>query len=350
MSLNKTIMLKEIFQQPEVIKDCFKFNQEILIELSKKIKSSEISTVVIAARGTSDHVAIFAKYLFEIYYNIPVSLAAPSVFTKYNSTIDMSKCLVIGISQSGAAEDVLEVINSANKSNAITVGITNTLNSPIHKGCSHHLYCCAGKEESVAATKTFSSQLFLILNLISLISTDKDLKRSIDFIENSIKYATTLYEQIKETAKIFKFVDECFVLSRGLAYPIAMESALKIQETSYTRARCYATSDFHHGPFAMINKNIPVIIIGVDPKVESDIIEMINKLKSEDVFILSISNSKDIWEKSDISFKIEDHSFDTISNIFIATVISQIFSCELAILKGNDPDNPKGLKKVTITR
>lgn len=347
--MNKTIMWQEILQQKEVIDKCLKYNLPTIDKIKEDISKKSINSIILSARGTSDHVAMFAKYLFEIYYNIPVCLASPSIFTMYNSNINMKNSLVIGISQSGAAEDVAAVLSAANDQNAITIGVTNTIDSLIANKSKYHLYCNAGKENSVAATKTFITQLYLTTLLASHMTNDQHIKNSLDQVDDAIKQAIDLYEQIKLQVLQFKYMQECFVLARGLTLPIAMEAALKIQETSYVRAKAYPISDFHHGPFAMVNKEIPVILISTDNLVEKDTIEIITKLKDQQVSIISITNNSKIACMTDSNILLPTNLLN-ISAAFCASVIAQIFACELSLIKNNNPDSPRGLKKVTITK
>lgn len=347
--MKKTIMWKEINEQKTAIPNCISKNKEILKQISKNFNEKKPTSIIIAARGTSDHVAHFAKYLFETHCGIPVSLAAPSITTLYQAKINFSNSLVIGISQSGSAQDVLEVLQSAKSQGAITIGITNTEDSVVAKESQYHLFCNAGKENSVAATKTFLTQLYLATALVKEISGSKQLDIAINNLDNTIETALSLCQSAIEASQTFRFSNEIFVLARGFGYPISMECALKIQETTYTRARCYSVSDFHHGPFAMVSSEIPIILLSLDKRVEKDSLEMIEKLKNENAFILSITTSKKVSDLSDKSILLPE-DMDEISACFASAIIGQTFACSLAILKSNNPDSPRGLKKVTITR
>lgn len=348
--MNNTTMWKEIFEQPRAISDCLASNKAIIDDLAKKFKEFKPSSVIIAARGTSDHVATYAKYLFEIYCHIPVSLAAPSVMTLYNAQVDMSRCLVIGISQSGAAADALEVLECAAKEGALTVSITNNTESKMAKAAQYHLFCNAGLEKSVAATKTFGTQLCLITMLIAAISGNAAVTAALDKIRPAVESALAMSGEIEEIAKRYRFMRECFVLSRGIIYPIGMETALKIQETCYIRAKAYAVSDFQHGPFAMVDNEIPVILLAVDEHSDKDVRDILVRLKEErSADTLIISNKADLVAQSSNGLKIPDWC-EGIPGAFAAAVLAQMFACTLAVSKGNNPDAPRGLKKVTVTR
>lgn len=346
---NRTHMMKEIMEQDHVLDACKQYNEKVMEGLAKAIKDFAPESVVFAARGTSDHAATFARYIFEIYCSIPVSLAAPSVITAYgNESLNLSRSLVIGISQSGAAADANAVISTARKQGGLTVTVTNTLGSLMAENADYHIYCNAGKEESVAATKSFLTSIYPLTWLAAQLSGNQELVDSLARLPKAVSDALALNEEIANTAKTFRFMDECFVLSRGICYPIAMEAALKIQETSYVRGRCYSVSDFHHGPFAMVSEHTPVIIIAVDKYTNGDAGEMIQKLKKAQAYTLVITTDKDLAGQANDSILLPEW-MNHIEGAFAAAIVAQQFACHLAVLKGNNPDQPRGLNKVTVT-
>lgn len=344
-----TLMWQEIMEEPKVLRDCMKLNKGTIEEIVTCLKESDIQNVIIAARGTSSHAGIYAKYAMGIKLGIPVSLAPPSVFTLYNKELNMKKSLVIGISQSGKAADVLEVLKSANKQGAPTISITNYEDSPLAQESKFHLFCAAGPEKSVAATKTFTSQVFLLAQLVAFWADDEQFKRELSEVPGLLETTFENAEQIRKAVERYRFMSDCFVLARGLNYPIALETALKIQETTYVRAKAFATSDFHHGPFAMVDENTPVIIYAPKGPSLKDVKEMIAKLKTVGADCLIISNDPETLEMADCAIKIYDMENDFITPLINGS-IAQLFACNLALLRGRDPDHPRGLSKVTITR
>lgn len=343
------LMWNEIFEQPEVLRRCSMRNTEVISEIVKVIKEKKIESIVIAARGTSDHAGIYGKYIIEYLTGIPVALAAPSILTIYNKSLNLKNSLVVGISQSGKAADVLEVIKEANKQGAVTVGITNSELSPIAIECKFHLFADAGIEGSVAATKTFTAQMLLLAQLAVTWKNDNDLMESLKLVPQQVAETLKIAETVIEKVQRYRFMEECFVLSRGINYPIAMESALKIQETTYAKAKAYATSDFYHGPYAMIEKSTPVIIYAPEGPCFKDICNMIYKLKESEAELLIVSNNKEAVSLGNCGFTIPNTENDLISPFF-NVVVAQMFACQLALSKGLNPDCPRGLKKVTITK
>lgn len=345
-----TLMQQEIFQQPEVFKKSIDYNKKTLENLVQTLKSKDISNVYIAARGTSDHAGIYGKYLIESMVGIPAGLAAASTITLYGGKINFKNMLVIGISQSGAAADVLEVMRQAKNSGAVTLTITNTLGSPLAEVSDFHLYCDAGLEKSVAATKTFGSQLYLIANFVAMWAENDNLLADLKKIPDNIGKVLEKNSEISELAKRYRFMEECFVLSRGYNYPLAMEAALKIQETNYVRAKAYPISDFHHGPFAMVDEGTAVFMYVSGGNIKEDSKAMIEKLKNVGADICMISDDDELISYGTVSFKIPDtFGSDAIAAFYFA-VFAQLFACDLTAIKGRNPDSPRGLNKVTITK
>ncbi|HBF35760.1 MAG TPA: glutamine--fructose-6-phosphate aminotransferase [Firmicutes bacterium] len=342
-----TQMWNEILEQPAVLESCGRVNEKVLREIVTEVSRRNIQSVIIAARGTSDHAAVYGKYVIEYELGIPVSLAAPSIFTIYKKKLKLPGTLVIGISQSGKAADVLEVLKNAGESGALTVSITNDPNSPLATGAMYHLYCNAGLEKSVAATKTFTAEIFLIAQLVAEWGQNSLFKKELGQLpQNLFKGLDT--DAIKMKMERYRFIQECFVLARGINYAVALESALKIQESTYVRAKAYATSDFYHGPFAMIEKDMPVIVYAPDGPSFVDVMQMIKRLKENLVDLIVVSNVNEAIELGNCNFKIPQTSNDLLSPFYNA-VIAQMLACELAVIKGLNPDQPRGLKKVTIT-
>jgi len=344
-----TKMMNEILEQPEVLLRCYNTNKEKIIKLVETIKGRDISSVVIAARGTSDHAGIYGKYIIECEMGLPVSLASPSVYTIYKRKMNLENSLVIGVSQSGKAADVLEVIKSAKECGAVTVSITNDETSPLATEAGTHLFCDAGLEKSVAATKTCTSEMYLLAQLVAEWAGNENIKRELSLIPNKLSEIFKEGESIAEKVERYRFMDECFVLARGVNYPIALESALKIQETAYVRAKAYATSDFYHGPFAMIQKDMPVIVYAPNGPTLKDTTEMINKLKENDAEIIVVSNNAEVLGMGNCSFEIPQTSNDVVSP-FYNVVLAQMFACNLSLIKGLNPDSPRSLNKITITK
>ncbi len=341
-----TLMRKEIFDTPDVLEKSLSCNAGVLDAVAEKINSA--SAIFIAARGTSDHAAIYAKYVFETLTGKPVGLAAPSVATVYGKQVDYSGSVMIGISQSGEAKDVLCVQQSAKKSGAYTVAITNEESSALAKTADVHVHLCAGQEKSVAATKTFTSQLFALVMIAAACADDKALTEALKALPDEIRRVLELELKIKDTAQRYRFMDSCFTLSRGYDYCMAFEAALKMQECAYIKAKAYSVSDFMHGPIAMIERDTPCLIYLSRGRFSEEMKGVIGRLKEVDADITVVSDDEQLIALADNSIRMPDVCHEILSPLYIAPII-QLFACYTSLTKGLSPDTPRGLKKVTIT-
>ena len=345
-----TKMLDEIFQQPAVLGGIESANKETLTALVEELNARKISHALLAARGSSDHAAIYGKYLLGVYKGVVSGLATPSVITSYGSEPDMSQDLVIGISQSGRAADAIAVLEAANAQGGITVAITNNTESPLAKIAKYHLYCNAGLEESVAATKTFTAQLYLLALLTAYWSANEQLLDDLRKFPESLKQAIESINALAAASVArYRYVTEGFILARGFCYPIAMEMALKTQETCYVKMQGHAISDFYHGPMAQVTPDVPVIVLAPQGKSFKDAEEVIEKITAIGAQILVITDDKALAKKHDHSVLLPVANSEATS-VFMYTVFAQCFAQSLSISKGLNPDAPRLLKKVTITK
>ena len=360
MDFKTTLMWKEINETPRIFSEIQSVNSEVMSKLVKAIKSSAATNFVAAARGTSNHALVYFKYLLEIYSDYTLSLSSPSVLTLYKGKVNYKNSIIIGCSQSGKAEDVLEVIRLGNEQGAITIGITKDEESPIAKEAKFHLYCGAGEEKSVAATKTFSSQLFLLLWLASEISGMKTDLKQLKILSKEVEnFLPQIDELTTKYAQKFKDMKEGFVLSRGITYSIALEATLKLQETCYINMKGYAASEFYHGPMAMVNNETPVIIYAAkndgDEEMQSivraDQIKCVEKMLSLGAPVLLVTNDKLLTGRfrkcndAYINFSVSEEFA-----MFAFAIFAQMFACKISCAVGNNPDAPRALSKVTITK
>lgn len=345
-----TKMLKEIFEQPGVFSGIEKANRETLLKLVAELKEREIDHAVFAARGTSRHAAIYGQYLLGVYKGVVSAIAAPSIITVYDGKLSLGRDLVVGISQSGKAADGLAVLKQANECGALTVAITNNPESPMAKEAKYHLYCAAGEEVSVAATKTFTAQMFLLALLTAYWSDNLELLdglRDLPFISGEM--IKECRQQIEDSTRVFKFMKEGIVLARGFCYPIALEAALKIQETCYVKMKGYAISDFYHGPLAQVDPETPVIVLAPSGKAMSDAEDMIERIREIGAQPFVVTDSAALAEKAGFALTLPGTGNEA-TQAFLFAIFVQIFAQALSVSKGLNPDEPRALKKVTITR
>ena len=347
---NMTKMLQEIFQQPKVLGEIESANKETLTALAKELNAKKITHAVLSARGSSDHAAVYGQYLLGIYKGIVSALAIPSCITLYDGNPDMSGDLVVGISQSGEAADAIAVIEKANEQGAVTVSVTNNQNSPLAKIAKYHLYCNAGLEESVAATKTFTAQMYLLALLCAYWSDNSKLLDSLRALPEALEQAVkSIGSAAAKRVERYRYMFEGFVLARGLCYPVALEMALKIQETCYIKMQGYAVSDFYHGPLAQINPDVPVILLAPAGEALEDSQAMIDRINAMGTQVLVVTDDEALANKSENSVLLPSLGSE-VTSAFLFTVFAQCFAESLSVLKGLNPDSPRALKKITITK
>ncbi len=340
-------MLAEIRQQPAVLEKTIQTEEPRIARIGKLIQDRDINVVILVARGSSDNAAIFGRYLIEMQTGIPVSLAAPSVYTLYKSKMKLERALVIGVSQSGEGSDINEVLETANEFGALTIGITNNADSSIANIAVETLQIHAGIEKSVAATKTYTGQMlhfYMLVNAMLPESARIDIRKIPDYSEQALKTES----QIEELAQRYLFMENCVVVGRGLNYGNSFELALKLMETCYVVAERFSSADFFHGPLAIIERRFPVIMFspkGVTQKLNLRLLDQLNNLNA-DSFV--ITNDPIIANKSTRHMLLEDEIEEALSPIpFI--IPGQLFAAHLSTSKGLDPDNPRSLSKVTRT-
>lgn len=341
--MKETIMLSEIKAQPELIKRCMNTNRELIKEIGQKIKEFKPNNILIAARGTSLHSGMLAKYLFQLYYHLPVSIATPSVFTVYDGEVDLSKTLVIAISQSGKGKDICKVVEKANKCNAFTLGITNTKGSIIANECKYNLWNDVNEAVSYAATKTYTSSLYLLIALIYELTGSDDLKLEDDKVINALNEGLSHYEEIKKLVPVLKNAENTLVMARGKDLSLAMELALKIKETSHYPVHAYPCSEFYHGPIVMVSEKTPTILFGIDKVTNDNIVKMIKDLKYLKAKTIAFTNNEEIKNEADYAlyYDVEDKYA-----IFTSAIMLQLFTNELSVLRGNNPDFHKVLEHI----
>lgn len=360
MLYKDTLMWKEISETPDVFLNEKKANRAVISKLVSKIKAGNATNFIAAGRGTSDHALIYFKYVLESTSQYTVGLAAPSVVTMYDGKSNYGDSIVIGCSQSGKAADVIEVIKRANSQGAITVAITNDEDSPLAKEAKYHLYCAAGEEKSVAATKTFSAELF---NLLWLAAELSDNEKLISDVENLSETITSVIPKIDalttEYAKKFDYMKSGFVLSRGITYAIALEATLKLQETCYIQMKGYAGSDFYHGPMAMVNDKTPVFIYCANSTASAKIAEIvkadqkkcIDKMLELSAPVLVVTNDESLkqeYKAANVAYF--DFGYGEEITMFAFALFAQMIACKISCGIGNNPDSPRALNKVTITK
>jgi len=342
-------MLAEIREQPAALERTLNEEFRPIEELRRRLDVQRPRLIMLAARGTSDNAALFGRYLLEITTGIPVSLAAPSIFTLYKAPINLDGVLVVAVSQSGESTDTNYVLERAREQGALTIGITNEPASTMARLAEHTFLVRAGKEKSVAATKTYTGQL-LMLYLLAY-ALDAPIRRDdLARIPASASAALKLEEGMSARAERYRFMEHTVVIGRGLNYSNAFEFSLKMMETCYVVAERFSSADLLHGPIAMVGQAFPAFVFAPSGVTWPGIRETIDKLDqvgAETTIITDKSNSEALSRVNRsicIPAELED-MFTPIPYI----IPMQLFTALLAEQKGLNPDHPRTLTKVTRT-
>ena len=339
-----SLMMQEIQEQPDILEKTIQAESSKVKKLGTFLRDKDIDLIVLAARGSSDNASLLGRYLLEITTGIPVSLCAPSVSTLYKAKLKLNRALVIGVSQSGEGADINQVLESAKSSGAFTLGITNEADSSMAEIVDETLLIHAGREKSVAATKTYTGQMLHFFLLASILADEKiDYER----IPNLAAEALKLKPEVEELVQRYVFMENCVVVGRGLNYGNSYELALKLMETCYVVAERFSSADFFHGPLAIVERRFPVIMFapkGVSNKSNLDLLKQLKELHADS---FSITNDGEISSLSSRSLQMPE--MDEFLSPIPFIIPAQLFAALLAEAKGIDADAPRSLSKVTKT-
>lgn len=342
-----SLMLAEIEQQPDAIERTIAKEGPKIAAFGARLKAKRPRLIVLVARGSSDNACLFGRYLLEMSTGIPVSLAAPSVHTLYKGKLDLRDTLVIGVSQSGEGVDINIVLTNAKKAGATTVAITNEAQSTMAGITDETFLIHAGREKSVAATKTYTGQL-LIFHLLARAMSDSLAKLAIESIPELAARSLTLKPQIRELIERYTFMERCVVVGRGLNYGNAYEFSIKLMETCYIVAERFSGADFLHGPIALIAPRFPVFVIAPPGPTLKGSRELLAKLKDLGAETLVISSEETLCKNASRAIKIPERVDELLSTIPYI-IPAQLFAGYLAEARGLSPDKPRSLEKVTRT-
>lgn len=349
-------MLEEIRQQPEALARTLARELPRAERFRREVERRRPRLILLAARGTSDNAAQFGRYLLEITTRIPVSLAAPSIFSLYGAPVDLGEALVIAISQSGESTDTNLVLERARAQGALTVGITNEAGSALACLAEFPFLVRAGREKSVAATKTYTGQLMILYLLAWALGARlriDDLRR----VPEWAAAALDLEPRVRAVAERYRFMDHAVVVGRGLNYANAFEFSLKLMETCYVVAEPFSSADFLHGPIAMVERAFPVFAFappGVTWPSLRDTLGRLHRLKAE-ILILTDRGQREALALGAEAIclpaapRARGASPQDLYTPIPYVIPAQLFAATLAVRKGLDPDRPRTLNKITRT-
>lgn len=357
-------MLKEIYEQPRVIKDTYRgrlLSNQGIIQMAgvedNLEKFMNAQRILIIACGTSWHAGLVAEYIFEEFTRIPVEVEYASEF-RYRNPIINKGDVVIPISQSGETADTLAAIKLAKEKGAFVFGVCNVVGSSISRETHAGAYTHAGPEIGVASTKAFTTQI-TVLTLIALrLAKAKGTMNNSDFhrylqelelIPEKVQEALQTNEKAKEIATVFKDSTNCLYLGRGYNFPVALEGALKLKEISYIHAEGYPAAEMKHGPIALIDEHMPVIVIAPRQGHYDKVVSNIQEIKSRSGRIIAVVTKGDtqVRDLADYVIEIPDTA-DALSPL-LTTIPLQLLSYHIAVMRGCNVDQPRNLaKSVTV--
>lgn len=344
-------LIEEIQEQPEVIARWLDTQLDSVRQIAGEIRKRDIDYVFLAARGTSDHAGVYAQYLWGSRNRLPVALAAPSLFTMYGETPRLERALVVGISQSGQSPDIVSVIAEGRRQGAITLAVTNDPGSPLAQSAEYTIDIHAGPEKAVAATKTFTSTLISLAALsLALDAETSDAEfDQLRAVPGAMRQALEQNEQAAMIAAKCREMGHCVVLGRGYNYATAQEWALKLKELSYVFADVYSTADFQHGPIAIVERGFPVLAVAPSGAVFADQLALLRRLRDDyGADLLVVSDSAEARDLGHTSLTMPEGLPEWLTPI-VGIVPAQLFCYHLTRAKGLDTEQPRTLRKVTLT-
>lgn len=357
-------MLKEIYEQPKVIKDAIRGRMNAsdgwiklggVSEFANRINNAK--RIIITACGTSWHSGLIAEYLIETLARVPVEVEYASEF-RYRNPIVNESDVVIAISQSGETADTLAAIEIAKERQALVYGICNVIGSSIARATHAGSYTHAGPEIGVASTKAFTTQV-VILTLMALQLAQQKGTISLSYLRQILYELENLHEKleatlkldghIKEIASKIKDVENALYLGRGYNFPVALEGALKLKEISYIHAEGYPAAEMKHGPIALIDENLPVIILATNESAYEKIVSNVQEVKARKGIVIAVVNEGDTQIKQMADYVIEVPKTEEVLSPLVTMIPLQLLSYHIAVMRGANVDQPRNLaKSVTV--
>lgn len=338
-------MAAEIAEQPAVLGTLVRRRAEIA-NAAAAIAARPPRFALLAARGSSDHAALYAKYLIEVLLGLPVGLVSPSTVTLYGARPDLRDVLLVTVSQSGASPDLLEVTEVARQQGALTVAVSNSPSSPLDTAAELAVHVGAGTEHAVAATKTYSATLLALYLLIDAVrGGDGANVANIEELAQRALYDSV--DGVERAVHRYRFVDRILTTARGYSYASALEAALKLAETSYLAARAYSGADLLHGPVAAVDEDTAVLAVtgaGCGGNTMHDVLDAVGQRGADVLAVGSAATGKPASARIHVPEVAEELA------PIVEVLPVQRLALGLALARGGDPDRPRGLRKETRTR
>jgi glucosamine--fructose-6-phosphate aminotransferase (isomerizing) len=345
------IMSAEIDQQPEVLGRLWAEQGPEIRRIRASLDRRGHRFVLLAARGTSDHAALYAKYLVEVHQALPAGLVSPSTSTIYGVRPDLSGVLHISVSQSGGSPDLVDSLKAARSCGATTVAVTNNVNSELARAAEFVVDVQAGIERAVAATKSYTAQLLALYLLLgperAVAETESDAARLADAAHATLQGL----DAVAATAGRYRFAGRLVTTARGYSYATAREAALKLMETSYLGAQAFSAADLLHGPMAMIDGETPVIAVATPGRGGAAMTPVLQTLHERKADLVLVGGTDEAVAAAPTAavLPVRTEGIPEELHPVLEILPLQQLALRLALERGVDPDAPRGLRKVTET-
>jgi glucosamine--fructose-6-phosphate aminotransferase (isomerizing) len=338
-------MAAEIVEQPDVWRRLLTQGRAQVDDAARRIAEYDPAMVLFVARGTSDHAALYGKYLTEIIAQRPAGLVSPSTMTTYGARPDLDRVLMIGDSQSGGSPDLVQSLEVARKQGALTLAITNQPGSPLARAAELEIDVMAGPERAVAATKSDTAQLLALYLIIArLRGGDGSRAAGLPALAEQVLAGDAA---VKALAQRYRFASQLVTTARGYSYATAREAALKLMETSYLGAQAFSGADLLHGPLAMIDPQVPVLTVVTEGVGGDAMQQVLPRLADVGADVLCVGSAAAVAEAA-VGIALPAGVSEELSPLLEIIPFQQL-ALHLAVARGGDPDAPRGLKKVTQT-
>ncbi|MBN2494773.1 MAG: SIS domain-containing protein [Deltaproteobacteria bacterium] len=340
---------REIADQPAVLERLFSRESRQIDRAVQEIRAFRPQAVFLVARGSSDNAGLYGKYLFGARNRLVVALATPSLFTLYRRPPDLSGCLVLAISQSGRSDDLVGVVAEGRRQGAYCLVLTNEPRSPLAREASRVIDMRAGRERSVAATKTYTAELMALAMLsVGLDGRARD-REALARMPEAVAGTLEAGARIEELAGRYRYAERLAVIGRGYNYATAFEVSLKLKELAYLTAEPSSSADFRHGPIAVVQEGFPVLLIAPRGRTLDDMRDLARALDQRRAEILAISDVSALLRTARTALAIPPGTPEWLSPL-LAVLPGQLLARHLAAARGCPLDRPRGLAKVTRTR
>ena len=348
MPLTESHLEREILEQPAAARRLLAEESEHVAEIAALIRERDPRYIMLVARGTSDNAARYGQYLFGAANRLPVALASPSLYTMYGQPPHLDGALVIAVSQSGQSPDIVSVVDEGRRQGAMTIAITNDASSPLSNAAEATISLHAGRELSVAATKTYTTSLLALAMLSTALSGDETRLAELQRVPDWMSAVTAGSDAIIQKAERYRYMNAMVVLSRGYNYATAFEIALKLKELTYVMAEPYSSADFKHGPVALVEEGFPVLAVIPEGIVAPELTEFLTGLEERGAELLVVSALQEALAHAQTPFVLPAGIPEWLSPL-VAVLPGQLLALGLTLAKGYLPDQPRGLRKVTLT-